>query len=129
MSQANTDELTFRFTLEGLAWIKAEAARQSTETRRSVSLSQVVQRLIRTAMSSSRSAHPAPVEDSDDGMARYQEKVRAAYRRAVEAGTIKPTEIAFELGYKDETALSRFKSGRRNLDRDRLVKLAMSLCV
>jgi hypothetical protein len=57
------------------------------------------------------------------------ETIRLAYAAALEAGTIKPKDLAAELGFADASSLSHFKGGKRKLDAERLAKLAKRLGV
>jgi hypothetical protein len=161
MSQAKTGEthqLAFRFTYAEVAWLKTEAERLSAETMLSVSVTDVVRRLVALAMRGSTTAPtaaaPAPTPTVDPRQttipgalapakvaklvvvktpktkgAPDHETIRLAYAAALEAGTIKPKDLAAELGFADASSLSHFKGGKRKLDAERLAKLAKRLGV
>jgi hypothetical protein len=165
MSNAKTGEthqLAFRFTYAEVAWLKTEAERLSAETMLSVSVTDVVRRLVALAMRGSTTAptvaapaltHVAaptvdPRQTTIPGAlapakvaklvvvktpktkgAPDHETIRLAYAAALEAGTIKPKDLAAELGFADASSLSHFKGGKRKLDAERLAKLAKRLGV
>jgi hypothetical protein len=154
-----TKQLAFRLTHAEVAWLKAEAERLKAETGfAAVSATDVVRRLIALAMRGSPTtpapvaAPPTPAVDprqlaipgsvptatktpvsaktaTKTTKTPDQEKVRAAYAKALEAGTAKPKDLAAELGFADSSSLSHFKSGKRDLPDDKLAKLAKLLGV